>query len=50
METILKFAQIIKNKGIRVTIRKSKGKDILAACGQLKSCIDFKTSLSSSPS
>ncbi|MDR0580733.1 MAG: 23S rRNA (adenine(2503)-C(2))-methyltransferase RlmN [Holosporaceae bacterium] len=30
------FARILASNGIRVTVRKSKGKDILAACGQLK--------------
>lgn len=33
----LAFQNIIKNRGIMCTIRKSKGTDILAACGQLKS-------------
>lgn len=34
--TILKFQQILISKGYSVFIRKSKGLDILAACGQLK--------------
>ena len=33
---ILKFQEILSSKGYSVFIRKSKGKDILAACGQLK--------------
>jgi len=33
---ILKFQEILASKGYSVFIRKSKGKDILAACGQLK--------------
>ena len=32
----LKFIEIIKNNGHVVTLRKSRGKDILGACGQLK--------------
>lgn len=35
--TILKFYDIIKNKGINVTIRKEFGTNISAACGQLRS-------------
>lgn len=33
---VLKFQQILISKGYSVFIRKSKGTDILAACGQLK--------------
>ncbi|MCS7202831.1 MAG: 23S rRNA (adenine(2503)-C(2))-methyltransferase RlmN [Thermodesulfovibrio sp.] len=33
---IVKFQQILISKGYSVFIRKSKGEDILAACGQLK--------------
>lgn len=33
---ILKFQEILASKGYSVFIRKSKGSDILAACGQLK--------------
>jgi len=36
-DTILKFYDIIKNKGINVTIRKEFGSKISAACGQLRS-------------
>ena len=32
----LKFIEVIKNNGHVVTLRKSRGKDILGACGQLK--------------
>ena len=35
MNEIEKFAQRLRNKGIFVTIRKSKGSDINAACGML---------------
>lgn len=35
-EVIIKFQNILISKGFSVFIRKSKGKDILAACGQLK--------------
>jgi 23S rRNA (adenine2503-C2)-methyltransferase len=34
---IMKFGNIIKESGIKVTIRKTKGQDVMAACGQLKS-------------
>ncbi len=37
-----KFQNIVKKKGIMCTIRKSKGNDILAACGQLKSTCENK--------
>jgi adenine C2-methylase RlmN of 23S rRNA A2503 and tRNA A37 len=30
-----KFATYIKNQGIMITVRRSRGKDIDAACGQL---------------
>lgn len=33
---IIKFQEILVSKGYSVFIRKSKGKDILAACGQLR--------------
>jgi 23S rRNA (adenine2503-C2)-methyltransferase len=35
-EQTAKFIEIIKNNGHIVTLRKSRGKDILGACGQLK--------------
>ena len=35
-ETVLAFQEIIKAKGIETFIRKSRGQDILAACGQLR--------------
>jgi len=31
-----KFAQLLIRKGIRATVRRSRGDDIMAACGQLK--------------
>lgn len=31
------FAKVVMEKGIHVTVRKPRGRDILAACGQLKS-------------
>jgi len=34
---IEKFAQILRDKGLDAPIRKTRGDDILAACGQLKS-------------
>ena len=33
--TIDQFASVLRNNGIMVTVRKSRGKDIDAACGQL---------------
>ena len=35
-EAVQKFYQIIKKSGHIVTLRKSRGEDILGACGQLK--------------
>ena len=35
-DTVDKFFKIIKSSGHIVTLRKSKGEDILGACGQLK--------------
>jgi 23S rRNA (adenine2503-C2)-methyltransferase len=35
-EQVLAFEQLLRNKGMTVTLRKSKGTDIAAACGQLK--------------
>ena len=35
-EQASKFMEIIKNNGHIVTLRKSRGDDILGACGQLK--------------
>lgn len=37
MDRIIKFASIISKAGIEAPIRKQRGDDILAACGQLKS-------------
>lgn len=36
-EQILKFQKILKNAGLISPIRKTRGDDVLAACGQLKS-------------
>lgn len=36
-DVIDNFQRILKSSGINVTLRKSKGTDIMAACGQLKS-------------
>ena len=33
---ILRFSSVLKKKGINVTVRKERGMDIAAACGQLK--------------
>jgi len=37
IEQILKFQQILKNSALIAPIRKTRGDDVLAACGQLKS-------------
>ena len=37
MKTIHRFAEILNNGGYSAPIRQSRGRDILAACGQLKS-------------
>ncbi len=37
IEQILKFQAILKNSGVISPIRKTRGEDVLAACGQLKS-------------
>ncbi len=34
-QTLEKFAHFLENKGLAVTVRRSRGKDIDAACGQL---------------
>ncbi len=39
-ETIIKFQDYLSSKKISTTLRKSKGQDILAACGQLSSQIN----------
>jgi len=36
-EAINKFVAILKDKGVNITVRKNRGTDIDAACGQLKS-------------
>jgi len=38
MERVLAFENLLKLKGLPATLRKSKGQDILAACGQLRAC------------
>jgi 23S rRNA (adenine2503-C2)-methyltransferase len=35
-QSIASFARAIRAKGVEVAIRKSRGKDIAAACGQLR--------------
>lgn len=35
-ENMNKFAQRLISKGVRATVRRSRGQDIMAACGQLK--------------
>ena len=36
-EEIVRFQQILQNAGVKTTVRFSKGRDIQAACGQLRS-------------
>jgi 23S rRNA (adenine2503-C2)-methyltransferase len=42
-KTILWFAEELNARGLTATVRKTKGKDILAACGQLKSTYEKVT-------
>lgn len=37
---VLAFEELLRKKGFTVTLRKSKGQDIAAACGQLKTEVD----------
>jgi 23S rRNA (adenine2503-C2)-methyltransferase len=37
MEQIKKFSELLNNAGFSCPIRKPRGQDIMAACGQLKS-------------
>jgi 23S rRNA (adenine2503-C2)-methyltransferase len=41
-EVIDRFAEILRDGRIPTTVRKSKGNDIYAACGQLKSSAEVK--------
>ena len=41
-ETIINFRNILSRSGVRVTIRKTRGDDILAACGQLAGEVQAK--------
>ena len=34
-ERVNRFAQILADRGVTVSVRKSRGRDIRAACGQL---------------
>ena len=43
-ERILAFQKILQNAGITAIIRKSKGRDIFAACGQLKTTYFLRNS------
>ncbi|KAG2220573.1 hypothetical protein INT45_008754 [Circinella minor] len=44
-EQVEKFAQIVQNGGVHCTIRRPRGQDILAACGQLRSSEERKKNL-----
>ena len=39
-EDVLAFEELLRKKGFTVTLRKSKGQDIAAACGQLKTEVE----------
>ncbi len=41
-KSVLEFQDILLNAHVTVIIRKSKGQDILAACGQLKACYSIE--------
>ena len=43
MPTILKFRDVLHNAGIVTTIRKTRGEDIAAACGQLVGQVQDKS-------
>ncbi|OBZ84442.1 Dual-specificity RNA methyltransferase RlmN, partial [Choanephora cucurbitarum] len=42
MEHVERFAQVVTQNGIHCTIRRPRGQDIMAACGQLKSSEEKK--------
>lgn len=44
---VLAFEELLRKKGFTVTLRKSKGQDIAAACGQLKTEIDGRPDINS---
>lgn len=46
-EDVLAFEDLLRKKGFTVTLRKSKGQDIAAACGQLKTEVDGRTNSTS---
>jgi 23S rRNA (adenine2503-C2)-methyltransferase len=39
-DDVIAFEELLRKKGFTVTLRKSKGQDIAAACGQLKTEVD----------
>ena len=43
IERIRRFASILQNAGVTVTIRKTRGDDIAAACGQLAGDVADRT-------
>ncbi|MFQ3621539.1 MAG: hypothetical protein SNJ78_11420, partial [Spirochaetales bacterium] len=45
LETILEFQTRLNQKGLRTTLRKSRGQDIEAACGQLSTAQFLSTSI-----
>jgi len=47
-EDVLAFEELLRKKGFTVTLRKSKGQDIAAACGQLKTEVEGRASVTKS--
>jgi 23S rRNA (adenine2503-C2)-methyltransferase len=39
-ETIQAFAEVLRKSGLTVTVRRSRGSDVAAACGQLKGSVE----------
>lgn len=44
-EDVLAFEGVLRNKGFTATLRKSKGQDIDAACGQLKTAVENRANV-----
>ncbi|MBI2095159.1 MAG: 23S rRNA (adenine(2503)-C(2))-methyltransferase RlmN [Candidatus Omnitrophica bacterium] len=42
-QEIVRFQKILQENGVKTTVRFSKGRDIQAACGQLRSCRKIET-------
>ena len=44
-DDVLAFEALLRKKGFTVTLRKSKGQDIAAACGQLKTEVERRRNM-----